>query len=115
MSKVSSTSIKEYSSNFGNGSNFSDSVPLSDLPDNVSLSMSVDDANIQSVPKEVLERIWGKAKRLINTPGQVVEGPCFSSTGAKCCVVASKSTDRPHIIQSNKSGQFSCESTCPMW
>ena len=44
-----------------------------------------------------------------------MEGPCSKSTGAKCYVVASKSTDRPHIIQSNKSGQFSCESTCPMW
>ena len=62
MSKVSSTSVKVYSSNFGDGSNFGDSVPLSDLPGNVSLPMSVDDAKIQSVPKEVLEGIWRKAK-----------------------------------------------------
>lgn len=48
-------------------------------------------------------------------PGQVVEGPCSSSSNTKCYVVASKSSDHPHIVQHNKSGQFTCDSSCPMW
>ena len=68
---------------------------MTDLPNNVSLSMFVDDAKVQIILKEVLHRIWCKAKQLISIPGQVVEGPCSSSSNTKCYVVASKSSDRP--------------------
>ena len=96
LSKVSSALVKECDSSFG----ISD-IPLNDLSDSTSLSISVDDAHIQSVPKEVLHGIWGKAKELISMPGQVVEGPCSSSSNTKCYVVASKTSDRPHIVQHN--------------
>ena len=76
--------------------------------------MSVDVAKIQSIPKEVLHEIWSKAKQLISIPGQVVEGPCSSLSNTKCYVVASKSSDCPHIVQHNKSGQATCDSSCPM-
>ena len=48
-------------------------------------------------------------------PGQIVEGPCSSSSTNKCYIIASKSSDCPHIVQHNKSGQFTCDSSCPMW
>ena len=90
-------------------------LPLNDLSNSTSLSISVDDAQIQSVPKEVLHGIWGKAKELISIPGQVVEAPCLSSSTTKCYIIASKSSDRPLIVQHNKSGQFTCDSSFPMW
>ena len=91
-------------------------MPLNDLQGNMSLSLSVEEAKIQSLPRAVLDGIWGKAKQLINTSGQIVEGPCSSSSSTKCYVVASKTSDRLHIVQhNNKSGQFCFDSSCPMW
>ena len=82
----------------------------------MSLSLSVEEAKIQSLSRAVLDGIWGKAKQLINTSGQIVEGPCSSSSSTKCYIVASKTSDCPHIVQhNNKSGQFCCDSSCPMW
>ena len=112
LSKVSSTSVNESSSSIDDVA--VTAVPLSVLSDK--LSMSVEEAKIQSVPKVILDGIWSKAKQLINTSGQVVEGPCSSSSSTRCYVVASRTSDRPHVIQHNsKSGQFSCDSSCPMW
>ena len=90
LSKVSSALVKECDSSFGISDIPLNDLPLNDLSDSTSLSISVDDAQIQSVPKEVLHGIWGKAKELISMPGQVVEGPCSSSSNTKCYVVASK-------------------------
>ena len=101
LSKVSSASLKN-----NECTNVAISLPsLSTTPDKVSLSLSLSDVNIPSLPREVLERMWHKAEQLLSTPGQVMEAPC-SSSSTKCYVVASKSSDRPHIIQQNNSGQF---------
>lgn len=110
LSKVSSASLKD-----NECTNVAISLPsLCTTPDKVSLSISLSDVNIPSLPREVLEGMWSKAEHLLSTPGQVIEAPC-SSSSTKCYVVASKSSDRPHIIQQNKSGQFSCELSCLMW
>ena len=110
LSKVSSASLKN-----NERTNVAISLPsLSTTPDKVSLSLSLSDVNIPSLPREVLEQMWHKAEQLLSTPGQVMEAPC-SSSSTKCYVVASKSSDRPHIIQQNNSGQFSCELSCLMW
>ena len=58
--------------------------------------------------------MWHKAENLLCTQGQVIEGPT-SSSNTRCYVVASNSSDRPHIIKQGKPGQFSCESSCLMW
>ena len=109
LSKVSSTPVNKCDNSIDDSA-----VPLNDLQGNMSLSLSVEEAKIQSLPRAVLDGIWGKAKQLINTSGQIVEGPCSSSSSMKCYVVASKTSDRPHIVQhNNKSGQFCCDSSCP--
>jgi len=109
LSKVSSVSLKT-----NECTDVTISLPdLSTTPDNVSLSLSLDNVDIPSLPKEVLKGIWCKAEKLC-TQGQVVEGPS-SSSDTKCFVVASNSSDRPHIIKQSKSGQFSCEPSCLMW
>ena len=78
------------------------------------LSLSVQDAGIESLPKPVVDGIWNKAEKLLNEPGQVIEGPGTSSP--TCYVVGSTSSDRPHIVKhSSKSGQFLCEPCCAMW
>ena len=116
LSKVSSAQVKECDNNsFGVSDIPLNDLPLNDSSNSTSLSIFVNDAQIRSVPKEVLHGIWGKAKELISMPGQVVEGPCSSSSTTKCYIIASKSSDRPHIVQHNKSGQFTCDSSCPMW
>lgn len=71
LSKVSSESLKENKSTIV-------AVSLTDLcetPDNVSLSISLNDVNIPCLSKEVLERMWHKAEHLLSIPGQVVEAP----------------------------------------
>ena len=65
LSKVSSAQVKECDSSFGISDIPLNDLPLNDLSDITSLSISVDDAQMQSVPKEVLHGIWGKAKELI--------------------------------------------------
>ena len=111
LSKVSSTQLTEC------GVSIVDTVvPLNDSTANISLSLSVEEANIQSLPKAVIDGMWSKAKQLINTSSQVMEEPCSSSSSMKCYVVASKTSDHPHIVKHNsKSGQFCCDSSCPMW
>ena len=116
LSKVSSTPVSSTPVNECGNSIDDSAVPLNDLQGNMSLSLSVEEAKIQSLPRAVLDGIWGKAKQLINTSGQIVEGPCSSSFSTKCYIVASKTSDRSHIVQhNNKSGQFCCDSSCPMW
>ena len=71
------------------------------------LSLSVQDAGIESLPKPVINGIWNKAEKLLNEPGEVMEGPGTSSSFTTCYVVGSTSSDRPHIVKhSSKSGHF---------
>ena len=110
LSKVSSASLKQ-----NECTNVAISLPsLPTTPDNVSLSLSLDDVDIPSVPRKLLEGMWHKAENLLCTQGQVIEGPT-SSSNTRCYVVVSNSSDCPHIIKQGKSGQFSCESSCLMW
>ena len=69
LSKVSSASLKN-----NECTNVAISLPcLSTTPDKVSLSLSLSDVNIPSLPREVLERMWHKAEQLLSTPGQLME------------------------------------------
>ena len=80
------------------------------------LSLSVQDAGIESLPTPVVDGIWNKAEKLLNEPGQVMEGPGTSSSITTCYVVGSTSSDHPHIVKhSSKSGRFLCEPCCAMW
>ena len=88
---------------------------MAENPGRKNLSLSVEDAGIQSLLKAVLDGIWNIAENLLTVPGQVIEGPCASSAVTTCYVVSSKRSDRPHVVQHSKSGQFSCESSCAMW
>ena len=91
-------------------------LPETEEPEAQVLSLSVQDVGINSLPKPVLDGIWNKAEKLLSEPGQVMEGPGTSSSVTTCYVVRSASSDRPHIVKhSSKSGQFLCESSCPMW
>ena len=110
LSKVASVSVKD-----NDCTNVSIALPsLCTTPANTSLTVPLNAVNIPSLSRDVVEGIWRKAEYLISTPGQVIEAPC-SSSNIKCYVVASKSSDRPHIVKQSKSGQFSCEPSCLMW
>lgn len=79
------------------------------------LEVSAKDAEIHSMPIDALEGIWHKAAELLSKPGLVADAPSTSSSNCRCFVVASQSSQRPRIVQQGKSGQFSCEPSCPMW
>jgi len=93
------------------------SVGMQESSSIVSLSLTVEDAGIQSISTFVQKLMWQKAANLLSQPGLVMEGPCSSSGQAKCFVVASKSSSKPHIVQqqSSKNGQLMCKSSWPMW
>ena len=77
--------------------------------------VSAVDSHIQSLPAAVLAQVWDKARELLSKPGLVMDAPSISTSNGRSYVVASKSSQRPHIIQQAKSGQFFCEASCPMW
>ena len=63
-------------------------------------------AKLQSFPTVVFDGIWDKAKQLINTSGQVLEGPVHP---------ASKTSYRPYLVQHYNKSHFSCDFSWPIW
>ena len=114
LSKVASALLTESSSTTVWITDFCyKKFPEIEEPETQVLSLSVQDAGIESLHKPVVDGMWNKAKKLLTEPGQVMEGPGTSSSVTTCYVVGSTSSDRPHIVKhSSKSGQFLCE---PMW
>lgn len=88
---------------------------VTDTDDYSPLSLSPQEANLATLPIETVRGIWHKAQELLKTPGAVVNGPCFSASVNSTVIVASKSSDKPHIITCKPQGVISCESTCPNW
>ena len=117
LSKVASALLTESSSTTVRITDFCyKELPEIEEPETQVLSLSVQDAGIESLPKPVVDGMWNKAKKLLTEPGQVMEGPGTSSSVTTCYVVGSTSSDRPHIVKrSSKSGQFLCEPSCAMW
>ena len=61
------------------------------------------------VPMLVLQFMWTKAAELLYNH-QVLPAPGCSPL---CCMVASKSTHKPHFVSANKDGRFECNDLCP--
>ena len=81
----------------------------------ITFEVSAKDSDIQSLPIALLEEIWDKARYLLKKPGLVMDAPSVDSSSEHCYIVASKSAQRPHFVQRSRTGQFSCEASCPMW
>ena len=88
---------------------------ITDTDDYLSLSLFPKEANIATLPIEIVRGIWHKAQELLKTPGAVVNGPCFSASVNSTVIVASKSSAKPHIITCKPQGVISCESTFLNW
>jgi len=116
LAKVSSTLLTESGGETVSVTDFCcKNLTVAENPGRKNLSLSVEDAGIQSLLKAVLDGIWNIAENLLTVPGQVIEGPCASSAVTTCYVVSSKRSDRPHVVQHSKSGQCYCESSYAMW
>jgi len=57
----------------------------------------------------VLQFMWTKAAELLHNH-QVLPAPGCSPL---CCMLASKSTHKPHFVIANKDGHFECDDLCP--
>ena len=57
----------------------------------------------------VLQFMWTKAAELLHNH-QVLLAPGCSPL---CCMLASKSTHKPHFVIANKDGHFECDDLCP--
>ena len=75
------------------------------------LSVPVEKTEITTLPAGVLNNIWSKADRILQTPNSICDAPGMSN--AKC--VASESGGKPHIISKNKKGTLSCDDACIGW
>ena len=72
------------------------------------LSVPVEKTEITSLPAGVLDNIWSKADRILQTPNNIRDPPGMSN--AK--YVASESGGKPHIISKNKKGALCCDDAC---
>ena len=78
----------------------------------ITFEVSAKVSDIQSLPITLLEEIWDKARQLLKKPGQVMDALSVDSSSEHCYIVASKSAQ---FVQRSRTGQFSCEASCPMW
>ena len=79
------------------------------------LAISAADADIPSIPLDIRVNVWKNAALLLCKPGLITLAPKMKESDPVSLVVASKSSVRPHIVTTKPSGQFVCESSCPMW
>ena len=77
------------------------------------LSVAISDFSASVItPVEVLKAIWQKAYELLHEPYSISPAP---GQGDKARMVRSYSGSRPHLVSYKKSGQYTCDSTCPNW
>ena len=69
------------------------------------LSISPENSGITNLSAEQLERIWEKAKKLLNTEGSICSAPGMCDT----MCVASETNNRPHFVSKTKKGGISCD------
>ena len=69
-------------------------------------------ATLVNIPITCLEGIWIKAKKLMETNGAIVPAP---GQPPEARMVLSYSGKPPHLVTPKKSGDFSCDSSCPNW
>ena len=74
------------------------------------LSVAAEDIELSTVPKATAQGIWGKASRLLNTPGSISKAPGNDSA----FMVASQTLKKPHFVQVSANGNV-CDEFCPMW
>ena len=75
------------------------------------LSISPENSGITNLSAEQLERIWEKAKKLLNTKGSICSAPGMCDT----MCVASETNNRPHFVSKTKKGGISCDDNCLAW
>ena len=75
------------------------------------LSIPPERCGITTISADVLESIWKKAERLLNTTGSICKAPGMLE--AMC--VASDTGDKPHIVSKTKKGNLACDDVCLAW
>ena len=75
-----------------------------------SLSVDVSDVAVSTnLPLPCLQGIWSKATELLQAPGSIVAAPGHP---ANTWMVASRSSQRPHLVMPCKGGLIKCDSDC---
>ena len=90
-----------------------DDKAMLDTAGSNSLSVSVSYfSHSVSTPTPILTAIWEKANELLSEENAVVKAPGYDG---KARMVKSYSGTRPHLVVTKKSGQYSCDTSCPNW
>ena len=75
------------------------------------LSIPPEKSGITTLSPELLNRIWMKAKRLLNTSGSICVAPGIED--GLC--IASEAGSKPHIVSISKKRSLTCDEACLAW
>ena len=78
------------------------------------LEVAAKDCGVTTVSMSILDNMWKKAERLVQSDGGILKVPW--SRDKKARLVMSSSSEHPHLVKTNgKNLQYSCDEKCPMF
>ena len=76
------------------------------------ISISFDECGIDLLPLSVIQAIWAKAEKYLQSKSDIVPSP---GNDSRSMMVVSQSSPTPHCVCGLPTGQFLCDSNCLQW